>query len=132
MNIDDLKREIEQRAGIPVDLLTGQTSREVLNRANKLLEYKERAQQIEPKETREVFGAWFTNLYGTKKPDPAREAIAALEDAERNEAGIYPATKDGGDPYINGKEAPDPRPNHEQFAEWLKNKLTLDLSGKAL
>ena len=134
MTIEELKQRIEDRAGVPVSLLTGETAEEIIANAKAMLAFKRENETQRPKTTREQFTEWLNaqtegraqraagslgHNYEAPQKDPASAALEEVIEAYRLEAGGYPYTKDGGNPYINGSQAPDPRPAREQFADWF-------------
>lgn len=137
MTIEELKQQIEQRAGVPASLLTGETAEEVVARAKAILAYKREHEAQRPKTTQEQFAEWIGaqledkdrrtaellgRHYKATPADPAGAALAEVAEAYRVEAGGYPMTKDGGE----GTNMPDPRPAREQFAEWFGQKTAFD------
>lgn len=141
MTVEELKQQIEQRTGMPAALLAGETAEEVVARAKAILAYKRKQEAQRPKSTKEQFAEWMdarteeknrrtANLFGlhyepTKK-DHEEEALKEIAEAYRVAAGGYPEVEDGGDPYINGEKAPDPRTAKEQFADWIGQKTAFD------
>lgn len=119
MNLEDLKKEIEQRTGIPAALLSGETPEENIEQANALLAYKKDTELQRPKHTREQFAAWINAQQGIETQDTAGAALADIEEAVRVAAGGYPKIKDG---QAGVSNLPDARPEREQFAEWFNNK----------
>lgn len=124
MNIDELKQTIEQRAGVPASLLTGETAEEVIARTKAILAFKRELEPQRTKTAREQFADWYNATRGTEGPDPAGAALADIEEAARTEAGGYPRTKDGGE--TGARKAADPRPAREQFADWLEQKAAFN------
>lgn len=126
MTIDELKQQIEQRTGVPASLLNGETAEENIAQAKAMLAYKKQHEAERPKSNAEKFGEWFRAAQGIEEQDAAGAALQEVAEAYRVEAGGYPSVHDGGNPYINGKEAPDPRPAREQFAEWFSDKTAFN------
>ena len=127
MKIEDIKREIEQRAGVPASLLTGETVEENIAQAKALLAYKREYEQQRPKTTAEQFGAWVDAQLGKEPQEPqdaAGAALAEIEEAARRDAGGYPIVPDGGQ--IDISRLPDARPAREQFADWFKKETAFD------
>lgn len=137
MTIEELKQQIEQRAGVPASLLTGETAEEVVARAKAVLAYKREYEAQRPKTAREQFADWIGaqqedkdrrtaellgRHYEAPPADPAGAALAEVAEAYRVEAGGYPMTKDSGEV----ANMPDPRPAREQFAEWFGQKTAFD------
>lgn len=141
MTIEELKQQIEQRTGVPASLLTGETAEEVVARAKAVLAYKREHEAQRPKTAREQFADWIDaqledkdrrtaellgRHYEAPPADPAGAALAEVAEAYRVEAGGYPQVPDGGNPYINGKQAPDGRSTAEQFADWFGQQTAFD------
>ena len=137
MTIEELKQQIEQRAGVPASLLTGETAEEVVARAKAVLAYKREHEAQRPKTAQEQFADWIGaqledkdrrtaellgRHYEAPPADPAGAALAEVAEAYRVEAGGYPMTKDSGEV----TNMPDPRPAREQFAEWFGQKTAFD------
>ncbi len=120
MTIDELKQQIEQRAGLPASLLKGETPEEILTAAEALLTYKQQCEEERPKSTAEQFSAWFNAVQGTEEQDTAAKALAEIADSYRME---YPQIKDGGSPYIDIRQIPDGRDPAVKFAEILNEAL---------
>lgn len=123
MDINELKKEVEVRTGVPAPLLTGETSEEVIAKAKALLAFKRETEQSAPQSTAQQFASWLNKLGGIEEVDEARQALADLEDSLR--AYSYRIT-DNGSPYINGAQLPEGRSTAEQFAEYMENKLAYD------
>lgn len=126
MTIDELKQQIEQRTGVPASLLNGETWEENIAQAKALLAYRKQGEAERPKSNAEKFGEWFNALQGVEEQDEAGAALNEIAEAARVDAGGYPSVNDGGNPYINGRQAPDGRSTAEQFAEWFSNKTAFD------
>jgi len=124
MNIDDLKRRIEEQTGVPASLLTGETAEENIAQAKAILAFKKENEAQRTKTTEEQLGEWLDAVQGIEHQDPAAAALADIEEAVRVDAGGYPIVKDGGQ--IDTTGAPDPRPTREQFADWLGRKTAFD------
>lgn len=139
MTIEELKQQIEQRAGVPASLLTGETAEEVVARAKAVLAYKREHEAQRPKTAQEQFADWIGaqledkdrrtaellgRHYEAPPADPARAALAEIEEAARRDAGGYPIIPDGGQ--IDISRLPDARPAREQFADWFKKETAFD------
>ena len=120
-NIDEIKQAIEQRAGVPASLLTGETAEEVIATAKALLAYKKETDAQRPRSMAEQFSDWMNAREGIEQPDTAAQALADIEKAARVEAGGYPMTRDAGEALYTSKA--DVK---EQFAEWLGKKTAFD------
>ena len=124
MTIDELRKAIEEATGVPASLLTGETADENISQAKTLMAYKRESEAQQSASPREQFEAWILANSGIEPADAAGAALADLQEEISSAAGRYPAVKDGGNPYINGRTAPDPRPAREQFTEWARQVLT--------
>lgn len=138
INLEDLKQTIENKAGVPASLLTGETAEENIAQAKAILAFKREREAQRPKSTREQFAEWMTGKFEDRDrhtadmvglqyvpPEaPEEAALAELEETARTEAGGYPVIKDGGQ--IGTDNLPDPRPTREQFAEWFGQKTAFD------
>ena len=137
MTLDELKQTIEQRAGVPASLLTGETAEENIAQAKAMLAYKREYEQQRPKTTAERFSDWLGaqledndrrtaellgRHYEAPPADPAESALAEVAEAYRVEAGGYPMTKDSGEV----TNISDPRPAREQFTDWLRRETAFD------
>lgn len=124
MTIEELRQEIAQRAGVPANLLTGETVEENIAQARALLAYKrDMEEQEQPEDTAGQFARWLRTNDGIERTDGA--ALDDIAKQARMEAGSYPEVEDGGTPYINGRAAPDTRPAAEQFSEWLQEQTAI-------
>lgn len=112
----DIKALIEERAGIPAHLLTGETPEENIAQAKALIAYRRDAGGRGT--TRQQFAAWL-NQEDQANTDAA--ALAALAEIERQQAGGYPAIKDGQPEHL---PTGDGRPTREQFAEYMQETFT--------
>ena len=112
MSLEELKQEIELQTGVPASLLIGETAEENIAQAKALLAYKREAEAQKPKSPREQFAEW---INGGECSNGSGEALQAIEEKVRVEAGGYPITQDGGE----ALNMPDMRPTREQFSEWL-------------
>lgn len=128
MNIEELQQAITQRTGIPAQLLTGETTEEILATAKALLAYRREHEAQRPKSTRELFAEWLAATTGEDLQDAAGAALAEIEEAVRLDAGGYPIVHDGGNPYINGRQLPDGRTPQQQLADWIAEKSAFDPS----
>lgn len=81
MSIEDLKREIEARTGIPAPLLTGETAEENISQAKAFLAYKREYDATRPKSARDKFAEWAAAELGTATPqDNITAALTELEE----------------------------------------------------
>lgn len=125
MTVEDFKKLIEQRAGVPAALLDGSTPEEVLAKARSLIEYRGRNEAQRPKTTSEQFKDYFRAQMGEAEPkDEAGAALVEIAELLRQAQGGYPLTPDGGE--IDHTGLPDPRPAQEQFAAWFSQKTAYD------
>ena len=101
MTLEESKRDIERRTGVPAALLTGESAEENEARALALLAYRREVagQKRTPQSTAERFKAWFDAQMEEEAPAPA----AAPDPVPP--AG-YPSLKDAGEV----RDLPDPRP----------------------
>ena len=136
MTLDELKQHIEQRAGVPAALLSGETAEENIAQAKALLAYKKEHTAQQPKSTAKQFADWIGGQieesdrrkaeclglqYTPPQTDPAGAALAEIEEQARLEAGGYPSTHDGGEVNLG-----DTRSDKEKFAEWIGQQLAFD------
>ena len=124
MNLEDLKRDIEQRTGVPAALLTGETVEENIAQAKALLAYRRENEATRPKTTAEQFADWLRAQEGIEEQDAAGAALADLEATARRAAGGYPELQDGGE--LDHRTIPDGRSAAEQFAEWFNKTAAID------
>ena len=125
MDVEEVKRLISQKTGVPASLLDGATPEENISKARALLKYRGRQEAQRPKTSAEVFEDWFQTWNGEEGPrDAAGMALDEIAEAVRLSQGGYPIIRDGGS--IDPSRLPDPRPAREQFAEWFKEKTALD------
>lgn len=122
MTLEDLKTEIEQRAGIPATLLNGESAEEIIAHAKALNAYRKGHKADAPKDTRTKFAEWLNQTQGQPETDPAGEAINDLEEELRVANGGYPYMNDAGEVTDLG----DGRPPKEQFAEWFGQKTAFN------
>lgn len=123
MDINELKKEVEVRTGVPASLLTGETSEEIIANAKAILAFKKEQEAEAPQTTAQQFSKWLRQTEGIEEVDEAGQALAELEDSLR---GYSLNIKDGGNPYINGKEMPDGRSTAEQFGDWMRGQFAFD------
>lgn len=126
MTLEELKQEIAGKTGIPATLLNGETAEENIAQAKALLAYRRQTESTRKKSTAEQFSEWFRAAQGVEETDEAGAALNDIAERARVDAGGYPCLNDGGDPYINGKEAPDGRSAAEQFAEWFADRTAFN------
>ena len=123
--IDEIKKAIEQRAGIPADLITSETKEGAIAQARELLRYKQQnAAAPREKSGREQFRDWFQEQTGTSAAgeDPHVKAMKALDEIERGPG--YPMVPDGGE--LNQDNRPDTRTPAERFGEWFREASAWD------
>lgn len=132
MNNQELRSYIEQQTGVPADLLTGQTQKEILQQARDFLDLQ-RNQLQENKTTRELFAEWAnTPAQEMERTEgqTARDLFIAWmngpeEEEARPEPPAYPELKDGQPenmPSVN-------RPIREIFEESFSDPGTWGLGG---
>lgn len=124
MTVEDVKKTIEQRTGVPISVLTGETVDDVIESARAILEYRREQEQHRPKNTREQFAEWARDQYGETIPDAESAALDKIAEAVRVDNGGYPRVRDGGQ--IDISNMPDPRPTAVQFEEWFRKKTAFD------
>lgn len=128
MNTEELKQEIAQRTGMAEDLLTGDTSEEVLARARSLLKYRQDNKATAPRTTGEAFAEWMKNQLEIDDGEQAAiDVLADLDEAVRIAAGGYPAVADHGE--IDSAKLPDARTAREKFAEYMAGQLSFNPVG---
>lgn len=125
MTLEEFKREISNRTGIPVLLITGETEEEAIAKAKALLAYKREQDELRGKErptdTRKLFADWMQEKYGEEETRPDIEA-QALEDLE-NSLLVAPKVQDGG-AGDSQKNIGDGRSTAEHFADWAARQLS--------
>lgn len=113
MSIDELKKDIEQRTGVPAAIIQGETNEEVIAHAKALLAFKmqedAKAGRTESRPTKELFALWINGE--EEKLDP----VAAMANIEKENN--YPKLKDSGEPPAGAQNAS----TREQFANWFNN-----------
>lgn len=130
MTLDELKSTIEQKTGIPANLLQGTEPNEVIAYAKNLANFAKPAAPISDSQTksvREIFSEWVESANGLGKPDPepGTGAIQALNQIEADLARPYPNVQDGGEipPTFNKPSTRD------QFLEWARSALAYNPYG---
>ena len=115
MKVEELKQIIEKRAGVPANLLTGETIEENISQAKALIVFKKQQEQKagQTASAREQFAAWLTTGQNKSNNDLAMEAITTIEKSikENNRQAAGGEASGTG----SGKSA------KEQFAAWLNN-----------
>ena len=118
MTLEELKKTISDRTGLPVPLLTGETPDEVITQGKALLAFRDQQQYKVPKTEAEQFAEWFEDTTGTPQRGTWGAIMAEIEETARVEAGGYPRVESG-PAFLNGEPEPDGRPNADKFAEWV-------------
>ena len=112
MNADEIKAMREyasKRTGVPAELITGETSKEIANSALTILEMRRKSYENAP--ARDKFAAWINGEIPAEfVPDPAAE-----------NAGEYPNVPDGGEVNIT-----IPRDASDAFKEWFNGVSAFD------
>lgn len=129
MNIDELRKTIEQRTGVPASLLTGETPEENIAQAKAMLAYKREYGQQREETAAEQFSKWMAEQLGETEPEPkdtAGDALAAIAESVRVESGGYPIIRDGGQ--IDAGSMASARSAADLFSEWLESRTAIDLS----
>ena len=116
MTLEEVKQAIEQHAGVPAALLTGETAEENIAQAKALLAYRREQTPKRPRSPEEQFAEWLNQVQGIEAQDEAGMALARIEAQAKAEAGGFPSVADS---TVTADRMPDPRSPEEQFAEWL-------------
>ena len=114
MILEDVKKELSSRTGIPVSLLTGETIEENIARAKAIIAF--RRDHDKPKNAKEAFSLWFQEENGDKIPDPMEN----ITQYEKELYSGYPQIKDGGSVLVNGKKlsgTDDPKREFENMID---------------
>ena len=128
MTIEELKNTIEQRTGIPANLLQGTEPKEVITYARNLAGFAKPSAPASPigddgqtKSARDTFADWVDQNFfgGREEPDEGAGAIQALDQIEAELSKPYPAPPDGGEASHNFIK-PSLR---DQFVEWSRDAL---------
>lgn len=119
MILEDVKKELSSRTGIPVSLLDGETIEENIAKAKAIIAY--RRDHDKPQSAKEEFSLWFQEMNGDEKPDPM-ENVTKYENELRS-LDCYPQIRDGGsvlvnDNTLNAKEDPS-----KEFGKMLDSAL---------
>lgn len=117
ISLDDFKKEIQTRTGVPVNLLTGETGEEIIAQAKALLAYKREVTE-EHRTPAQQFADWFrsnthlseSHYYPVNPPAP---------EPQEGVASGYPSLPNPGEPAgilpeYYGTTA-------QQFSQWLCN-----------
>ena len=123
MTLEEVKKEIENKTGVPASFLTGETVEENIAQAKALLAYKSKQQGTEArpepgtdpnKSTKEQFADWISGKFKTYTPEAEPETWEGIEEA----GGIYPKIKDTGEA---SKANTSFKSAALQFAEFISN-----------
>ena len=118
--MDELKKLIEQRTGVPAALLGGETAEENIARAKALLAYREQLSGG-GSSPRDRFAAWARQELGDEEPEfTPMGALNAIEAGIRQASGSAPQLKDGGEV----TNLPSGGSTAEQFAEWFSESFS--------
>lgn len=109
MILEDVKKELSSRTGIPVSLLTGETIEENIAKAKAIIAY--RRDHDKPQSAKEAFSLWCQEKNGDEKPDPM-ENVTKYENELRS-LDCYPQIRDGGSVLVNGKLKGNEDPSKE-------------------
>lgn len=123
MNIFDVKQQIEQRAGVPGILLTGETAEELIAQAKAYLALKKQKEAQEAKEPREAFKDYMLDQAGEERQNPAAIALAEIETAAAQNPNKYPRIPDGGE--LNYSQV-NQGTAKEQFAGFAESQLAFN------
>lgn len=97
-----LKRYASEKTGVPVELISGETTKEISESALAMAAYRKKSYEEAP--TREKFAAWMNGSVPVDyTPDPTLTA-----------GNKYPVVPDGGEPRIT-----IPRDPCDAFKEWF-------------
>ena len=126
MNLEDIKRMIEEKTGVPAALLNGKTPEENISIARTLLDLRsEKANEQKQENTAEKFKSWFDDEFSSAEDaarDSSEDAFSDIAEIIRIAAGGYPRAKDAGE--ISG--LPDGMKAKDQFSEWFENQMSFD------
>jgi len=110
MDIQELKQMINQKCGVPYDLLTADDPAALIDQARQLLTFREAG----PKSTRQQFSDLLSPV------DHFAELDAISETLKRNSQ-LYPDIPDSGN-----LDPGDGRDKYSRFAEMLADQLSFD------
>lgn len=125
MTIDEIKKEIELRTGVPATMLTGETTEEVIAHSRALLAYKRETAQEAPLDAKEQFILWMNENTGQPLEETPEQRLDNFAEELRVEAGGYPRIPDGGAAGLNIGSS-DNLSTLERFNEWLYGKTAFD------
>ena len=110
MELKELKQTINQKCGIPVDLLTADDPESIISQARELLAFR----QGGPKSTREQFADLLAPVDNFAELD-------AISDMLKRDSLLYPDIHDNGT-----HDTGDGRDKYSRFAEMLADQLAFD------
>lgn len=111
MTIEDLKKKIEEKTGVPAILLNGESLDENITQAKALISYKRKEERKKNENTRDQFALWCD-----PESDPDLQAINAIETEMQKETIINDDQSGSGEKkhQENAKEA---------FVSWLGGEI---------
>ncbi len=117
MDAAELKQLIEQKTGLPAQLLTSENREEILAQARTFLTWKAEQKADPPQSGPDQFAAIVREQLGLEEPpDTSIQELNIIEDSFAN----YPKVQDGG-----AVDLPYKGSTKEQFAEWAQNKINV-------
>lgn len=117
MNLEEIRAQIEIRSGVPISLLTGETTEEVIAQAKAFISLKREYKQKAAKDARTDFAEWASSEMGEENISPEDESTRAILDLEeelRLNAGGYPQIENDGN-NINLGEGLNARQQFDAF-----------------
>lgn len=118
MTIDEIKREIELRTGVPAEMLTGETAEELVAHSRALLAYRRETEEKAPLDAKEQFIQWMNERTGQPQEETPEQRLDDFAEELRVEAGGYPRIPDGGAAGLNIGSS-DHLSAKERFSQWL-------------
>ena len=117
IDVDAIKKAIEERVGIPADLLKSETPEALIMEARSLLDYKRQYENGRPKSNREQFAAWLGEVRGDPQTDEPGAALEEIATETADKLRGYPQLKDA--PADDIVAQYDNRASLDKFREWL-------------
>lgn len=126
MTLEELRKAIEEKTGVPVSLLRGETAESVLSLAKELITIRNNYRAHEAMTNREKFSRWFNDQIQEDGEPMSNDFLALDEIAEqvRIDNGGYPRTADPGE--IDISNMSDGRSTTEHFEEWFNKQMAFD------
>lgn len=121
MNTAGLKETINNKTGIPLELLAGETEQEIIAHAKELLLFKADAEQKQPakQSTAEQFAQWISGAGCNPDQAEQNKAINDLDNIAESLQG-YPALADQQTQYIENENEIAGATTQEKFTNWMK------------